>query len=242
MKWNRREWDCTTYKKFQLYLVQIAQEKYREFSEKIIPSAGVPILGIRLPQLHKLAKEIVQGNWESYLKFAQDDSHEEILLQGLVIAKADLQTDFPTLWRRVIDYVPKLVNWAQVDTFCSAFKIVDRHKETAFPLIVLCLESFGEFKVRFAVVMLLEYYLEPSYIQEIFVQLDSISHSGYYVKMAVAWAISVAFIVLPEETTAYLHHNQLDEWTYRKALQKIVESNRVDKETKDMIRGWKRKI
>ncbi len=242
MGWNKIEWDCIIYKEFRAYLVQIAQEKYREFNEKIIPFSGVPILGIRLPQLRKLAKEVALGNWESYLKFAQDDSHEELLLQGLVIATTGLQTDFQELWGQVAVYVPKLVNWAQVDAFCNAFKLVDRHKEAAFPPIIRYLESPKEFEVRFAVVMLLEYYLEPAYIQEIFVQFDSISHSGYYVKMAVAWAISVAFIVLPEETTAYLHHNQLDEWTYRKALQKIVESNRVDKETKDMIRGWKRKI
>ena len=41
---------------------------------------------------------------------------------------------------------------------------------------------------------------------------------------------------------AYLKDNRLDDWTYNKAIQKITESYRVDKETKTILRGMKRKI
>ncbi len=58
--------------------------------------------------------------------------------------------------------------------------------------------------------------------------------------MALAWAISLAFIKMREETVQYLNHNHL-KWTVQKAMQKILESNRVDKETKDMIRNMKKK-
>ena len=71
--------------------------------------------------------------------------------------------------------------------------------------------------------------------------LDRIKHDGYYVKMAVAWAISVCFVKYPEKTMAYLKDNTLDDFTYNKALQKIVESFRVNKETKNIIRSMKRK-
>ena len=43
-----------------------------------------------------------------------------------------------------------------------------------------------------------------------------------------------------EETVQYLNHNRLDNWTVQKAMQKILESNRVDKETKEMIRNMKK--
>ena len=59
--------------------------------------------------------------------------------------------------------------------------------------------------------------------------------------MALAWAISLAFIKMREETVQYLNYNHLDNWTVQKAMQKILESNRVDKETKDMIRNMKKK-
>jgi hypothetical protein len=59
--------------------------------------------------------------------------------------------------------------------------------------------------------------------------------------MAVAWAVSIYFIKLPDLTLSYLKENQLDDFTYNKSLQKITESYRVDPSTKEMIRSMKRK-
>ena len=39
----------------------------------------------------------------------------------------------------------------------------------------------------------------------------------------------------------YLKQSKLDNWTYNKSLQKTIESLRVDKETKDILRGMKRR-
>ena len=72
-------------------------------------------------------------------------------------------------------------------------------------------------------------------------ELDNIRHDGYYVKMAVAWAISISYIKFEELTLDYLKNNNLDDYTYNKSLQKICESLKVDKATKDVIKGMKRK-
>ena len=88
--------------------------------------------------------------------------------------------------------------------------------------------------------MLLTFYMQDEYISKVLLLLDSAKHEGYYVKMAVAWAISVCFIKYPEKTMAYLKKNTLDDFTYNKALQKITESLRVDKATKTVIRSMKR--
>jgi hypothetical protein len=71
--------------------------------------------------------------------------------------------------------------------------------------------------------------------------LDAVKHEGYYVKMAAAWAISICFVKYPEKTMAYLKKNNLDDFTFNKALQKIAESLQVDKEMKAIIRSMKRK-
>lgn len=88
--------------------------------------------------------------------------------------------------------------------------------------------------------MLMYYYLDEMHIQTVFQLFDSAKHTGYYVKMALAWAISVAFVKMQEKTFSYLQQNQLEEWTYQKALQKILESNRVDVLTKERIRTIKK--
>ena len=70
--------------------------------------------------------------------------------------------------------------------------------------------------------------------------LDEVSHDGYYVKMAVAWAISICYVKFEEKTMELLRENTLDDFTYNKSLQKITESYRVTKEDKARIRSMKR--
>ena len=98
----------------------------------------------------------------------------------------------------------------------------------------------GEYEIRFGVVMAMQYFIDEEHIEELFSLYNAIRHEGYYVRMGVAWALSVCFVRFPERTLAYLKQNTLDNFTYNKALQKIIESYRVDAGTKDVIRAMKR--
>ena len=102
------------------------------------------------------------------------------------------------------------------------------------------LKSKEEFKLRFALVMLLDFYITEDYIDYVLDVLNNIKHDGYYVKMAVAWALQVAFVKFEDKTMKLLENNNIDDWTYNKALQKIIESYRVDEKTKSKIRKMKR--
>ena len=102
------------------------------------------------------------------------------------------------------------------------------------------LKSNKEFEIRFAVVIILNYYITEDYIDLVLETLDEVKHEGYYVKMAVAWAISLCFVKFEEKTMNYLKNNKLDDFTYNKSLQKICESLRVDKDTKAIIKSMKR--
>ncbi len=66
------------------------------------------------------------------MKVAKDDSHEEIMLQGMVIASVSPKIEFSEVLRYITYYVPKLSNWALVDAFCGDMKIVARHQEEAY--------------------------------------------------------------------------------------------------------------
>ena len=59
--------------------------------------------------------------------------------------------------------------------------------------------------------------------------------------MAVAWAVSIAYVKYPAVTEAYLHRSHLDDFTYNKAIQKATESRRVSEADKQRIRAMKRK-
>lgn len=89
-------------------------------------------------------------------------------------------------------------------------------------------------------VLLLNYYIEEEYINDIFDMINKYNSNDYYVQMSVAWLISICYVKYKEKTLKYLENKELDNFTYNKALQKIIESKRVTKEEKNIIRNMKR--
>ena len=215
----------------------IADEKYRIFSSRLIPNIN-NILGVRLPKLRKIAKRLAKENSNEYLAATDLIYFEETMLQGMVIGY--LKVDWGEKVKYVTEFVPKINNWSVCDSFCSGLKFNQADKELVWNLIQPYLKSKNAYEIRFAVVMLLFYFVEEKYTKYAFCAFDKIKHNDYYVKMAVAWAVSIYYRDLPDVTIHYLKDNNLDDWTHNKALQKITESLAIDNVTKDIIRLIKR--
>ena len=217
-------------------LAELAEEKYRSFTSSLTPGKE-NILGVRIPALRKLAKEIVKGDWRRYLFEAEEASMEELLLQGMVIGYCDAELE--EVLQLSARFIPKIDCWPVCDSFCTGLKITIENKERVWSFIKPYLEADREYEIRFGVVMLL-YYLQEEYAPLAFAYFNKIKHEGYYVKMAVAWVLSMYFVKLPELTMEYLENNELDKFTYNKALQKITESLKVEPDTKKLIKSMKR--
>lgn len=226
-------------KNIKQQLATLAEEEYRIFSSGLLPNTD-NVLGVRLPLLRQIAKQLAADNWQEYLQTAQDSTFEEIMLQGMVIGY--VKCPFAERLLHIQNFVPKINNWSICDSFCVGLKFANKHPEEVWNFLQPYFSSKQEFDIRFAVVMLLTYYIQDTYIDEVLNILDYVQHDGYYVKMAVAWAISICYVKLPQRTMIYLKDNHLDDFTYNKALQKIRESLKVDKETKKLIRAMKRKL
>ena len=59
--------------------------------------------------------------------------------------------------------------------------------------------------------------------------------------MSVAWLISICYIKFKKETLNYINNNKLNDFTYNKAIQKIIESKRITKEEKEELKKLKRR-
>ncbi len=218
-------------------LFSLQDVKYKDFHSSLCPGTN-NIIGIPVPILRNLARQIVKEDWREYLKNAKDDYYEEVMLQGMVIGLAKMEFDERTSY--IKQFVPKIDNWAVCDVTCAGFKFTKKNMKEVWEFLKPYLDSNKEFEIRFAVVMLLDFYITDEYIHDVLEILNNIHHEGYYVKMAVAWAISICYIKFPKETFKFLERNDLDTFTYNKALQKIIESYRVSKEEKDKIRKMKK--
>ncbi len=212
-------------------LEQEAEEKYRVFSSALIPNID-NVLGVRIPKLNKLVKELHKTDWKPFLN--QPCIYmEETMLQGMLIAKTG---DFEL----VKQFVPKINNWSVCDKFCNSLKCVKDNKQQVWKFIQPYLKSKKEYNNRFALVIMLEYFIEEDYLAKIFEILNTFNSKKYYAQMAVAWLVSMCFVEFPKETTEFLKTTKLDDWTYNKSIQKVIESLKVDKSTKQKLKLMKR--
>ena len=220
-------------------LFEISDQKYKEFHKGLCPGTE-NIIGVRVPVLRKYAQELFkERDWKQTIEEIDNEYYEEIMLQGMLIGQAKKE-DINTILRYVEKYVPKIDNWAICDVFCAGLKITKKYKKKMWDFIQKYLNSDKEFEIRFAVVMILDYYIEEEYLQKNFEIFNNINNEGYYVKMAVAWAISISLIKFYNETIQYLKVAKIDNWTYNKAIQKAIESYRVSDIKKEFLRKIKK--
>lgn len=220
-------------------LIKLAEPDFKDFSNALIPNVN-NMLGVRIPLLRGLAKELTKDDdFREYLKPSEDEYFEEVLLKGLIIAYAKMEAK--ERLKYIGMFVPKINNWAICDTFCNSLKFTTKNMELVWQFLEPYAKSDKEYYLRFASIMYLSFYLNDDYIDRIFAIFDDMKIDEYYVQMGVAWCIATAYVKCPAQTEKYLNNNKLDDFTYNKSLQKIIESLRVDKETKDAIRKMKRK-
>ncbi len=218
----------------------MAQPEYQRFASKLIPSINPQtLLGVRLPRLRMLAKRIMRsGKWKDYLSSAVDDSFEEIMLQGMVIGQLE---DLTEVFYWIKRFVPKINNWSVCDSFCSGLKIARIHQQEMWDFLQPFIHDKREYYLRFGIVMLLFYYVNDDYIDQVFTAVNQAKTDEYYSKMAAAWAVSVCYASYPQKTICYLIRSDLDDVVYHKALQKIGELKQVTLEEKQQLKKFKRK-
>lgn len=222
-------------------LIALEDKDYKSFNEKLCPDTKRKMLGIKIPELRKFAKDILKKtNWKDALKEIDNEYFEEIIVQGLIIAyaKCEIEEKMPY----IKEFVPKIDSWAISDTFVPTLKIKERDLDKFFKFIKPYFKSKEEFEVRFAVISLLDYYIIEEYVDRVIEILDRIDNDGYYVKMGVAWCLAEVGIKFNDKAIKYLQgENNLDKFTFNKTLQKMIESYRIDSKQKELLRSMKRK-
>lgn len=233
-------WTENDYQMLIEHLKNISDEKYKRFNSSLIPNENPDfMLGVRMPQLRAIGKEISKGNANSFLKVSSNELYEERMLKGIVIGliKTDNFKEFISLCDLA---VKDINNWALCDCFCGGLKQVNKYKEEFFEYLNNYLDSDDVWKIRVALILMLNYYLESQYIDTVFERCDRIKNDYYYVNMAQAWLIATAFLKCEDKTRAYLQNNTLRKFTFNKAIQKCVESRKIDSDTKEYLKSLKK--
>ena len=216
----------------------LADEEYKKFHSGLCPNVN-NIIGVRIPKLRELSKTISKENPIEFLNTYKCEYYEEKMIYGLVIGY--MKEELKTRLKYLDKFVPIIDNWAICDCSCSTYKFTNKNLREMWDYLQKYINSQNEFEVRFLCIMLMDYYLVDEYFDNVLEIYNNIKLDKYYVKMGIAWGISFSFVKNEEKVTRFLENNQLDDFTHNKAIQKIIESHRVDKNTKDKLRKLKRK-
>ena len=216
----------------------LASEHQAKFSEGLTPNCK-PMLGVRLPELRKIAKEIAKTDYRGFLEECPDTYFEYETLQAYVLGYA--KDDIETILSYADRFVPKICDWSVNDSFCQNFSIARKYPERVFSWLMDYAKKEEEFSQRVVAVLLMSHFLVPEYIDKVLASMDILQYDGYYTKMGVAWCVATAYAKFPKETAVYLSDNKMQDWTFNKAIQKMCESYRVTEADKAYWKARKRK-
>ena len=215
----------------------LVDEAYKKFNERLVQTK-YEIIGVRVPVLRQMAKQMIKdGQWQQVL-LEQSKYHEDVQLSCFILSTAPMMVK--ERQQALENFFPYMDNWQVVDGLCSGLKETKKHPQLYWDWLKTLRASGEPFVIRFVVVMYLSYFLESEHLEDVLVYFESITDDHYYVKMAIAWALSIAFIKDEARLTQFFVQTKLDKWTYNKALQKIIESRQISEDVKMEVRSWKR--
>ena len=78
-------------------LEAMAAPELATFAASLIPGLQLPMLGVRIPALRRLARELAKADWRTVLTTAlPPDTFEQVMLRGLIIGYARM--DWEERW------------------------------------------------------------------------------------------------------------------------------------------------
>ncbi len=209
-------------------LLALQDLKYRDFHRRLVPNVDADsIIGVRMPQLRALAKEIEPLAFFETLphRYYEENQLHAILLSGM--------KDFACCLQEVERFLPYVDNWATCDGLrprCFA-----KHTDELQPFVQRWLASEHEYTVRFGIGVLEAFFLDKAFLPEQLQWVAAIRREEYYIKMMQAWYFATALAKQWDATLPVIR--TLPDWVRRKTIQKACESFRVPQEHKDYLRS-----
>ena len=221
-------------KEYYSYLELLKKEEKIEWTKRIV-NTDMDVLAIPVPELKKIAKEILKSDYIKFLDMKMLDNYESTIVYGSILNNIK---DFNILKKYLDIYVDCVDNWSS----CDVLSIKIKEKEELFNIGVSYTKSDLTFVRRVGYRILFAYVDDIEYLDKIFNIIDEYNgnETEYYVNMMVAWLLCESFIKNRELTIKYLDNNRLNAFTANKFVSKCRDSFRVSETDKDMLLKYKK--
>ncbi|MBR2454477.1 MAG: DNA alkylation repair protein [Clostridia bacterium] len=206
---------------------------YGDFHSKLMPTVCKDrIIGVRVPQLRKIAKELNKSELKAeFLNTLPHKYYEEDNLHAFLIEQIK---DFDECISALDDFLLFIDNWATCDMMTP--KVLGTNSEKLYEKIEEWVKSEHIYTIRFAIVTLMKFFMDERLDKKHLNLLLSIKSDEYYINMAIAWYIATALASRWDIVVPYIEKQKFDKRVHNKAIQKAVESYRITKEQKDYLK------
>lgn len=223
----------------QTALFALRDPAYQAFQSKLIPTIDPQtVIGVRMPALRKLAREIagtpVAGG---FLQELPHRYYEENNLHGLLISAIP---DYDGAVAALETFLPYVDNWATCDLIRP--KVFGKHLPELREQIRIWLASDHPYTIRFGMEMLMTFFLDGQFQPEYLDWVAGVESKEYYVNMMAAWYFATALAKQYDAVLPYIQQRRLEPWTHNKTIQKAMESERIPDGQKAYLRGLKVKL
>ncbi len=215
-----------------------SDSKYQDFSASLTPVGRYHFIGVRLPELRAIAKDLVKQDGINALEYLSDDSYEEVLLQCFVIGYARMPLEEKKPY--IISYLDKCDSWGLIDSFVSTLKLKKNEAEPMWQWLQILKNNSEPYYIRYILVTMMSKFLDDEHIDDVLKYVISIHSDHYYVEMAQAWLLATACIRYADEVETILQEGQLNKFVHNKTIQKSIESYRISDEEKAKLRGLRK--
>lgn len=213
-----------------------ADKEYADFTAKLNP--GVPresIIGVRFPDIRDIVKRY--SGTEDAAEFMSCVPHRYFDQNNLHSALISIIKDPAAVLEEIERFLPFVDNWATCDTISP--KCMKKALPAFFERIEIWIRSDRTYTVRFAIVMLMNFFLNEAFDKKHPAMVAGVKSEEYYVRMAAAWYFATALAKRYDEVIPYFENKMLDKWTHNKAIRKAEESYRVTDEHKAYLKTLK---
>lgn len=217
-------------------LFKLQDIKYRDFQSKLIPNIDPEtVIGVRTPELRKLAKELSKrDDIRDFLREVPHRYFDENQLHAFIISG---MKDYEECLMELESFLPYIDNWATCDQLSP--KIFKKHREELISRIKHWLKTDKTYTVRFATGMLMEHFLDEDFDISYPELVAEIRSEEYYVNMMTAWYFATALAKQYDYILPFIENKRLDTWTHNKTIQKAVESYRITEKQKEYLKSLK---
>lgn len=212
---------------------RLADPRLAGFNSGLIPGKG-GILGVRIPDLRRLARRIAREDWRGFLEEVPG-SHEEELLRGIVIGYAPVGTEERIALSDA--YIPTIDNWAACDTFCASWRCPPGDEDLVWDYFSRLMDDGREYPMRVSLVARMSMFDDRGRMEALAEDIMSHDNRGYYYRMGAAWTASVVYTRFPDVAVGMLGSGRMEPWTRDRTIRKICESRRVTAEERAAIRA-----